>query len=199
MKKKWLAVGALLTGFALVAASCGEKKDTATPADTGSGAKVDKIKAAWIYIGPADDGGWTQAHDAGRKSVEAALGDKVETTIKESVPEDGAEAGQVIEDLIKDGNKIIFATSFNYGKAMAAAAKAHPDVYFEHAAGADTTENLAVYYGAGEDSNYLAAWPPERRPRPARSASLPRSRSPRSSATSTPTRSAPRPRTRRRR
>ena len=157
MKKKWLAVGALVTGFALVAASCGEKKDTATPAaDTGSGAKTDTIKAAWIYIGPADDGGWTQAHDAGRKAVEAALGDKVKTTIKENIPEDGAEAGQVIEDLIKDGNKIIFATSFNYGKAMAEAAKAHPDVYFEHATGADTSSNLAVYYGAGEDSNYLA-------------------------------------------
>jgi basic membrane lipoprotein Med (substrate-binding protein (PBP1-ABC) superfamily) len=83
------------------------------------------------------------------------LGSKVETTYKENVPE-GPETAQVIEDLVKDGNKIIFSTSFGFSDAVAAAAKAHPDVYFEQATGAETAENLATYYGAGEDSLYLA-------------------------------------------
>lgn len=160
MRPKWIAAAALLTSFTLVAGACGEKKDdnTSSSAKTSpdAGKKVDTIKAAWIYIGPPDDGGWTTAHDNGRKAVDAALGDKVETSFKPSIPEDGSEAGQVIEDLIKDGNKIIFATSFNYGKAMMEAAKKHPDVYFEHATGDKTSENLAVYFGAGEDALYLA-------------------------------------------
>ena len=52
---------------------------------------------------------------------------KVETTYKENVPE-GPQACQVIESLIRDGNKIIFATSFGFQTAMVAAAKKHPDV-----------------------------------------------------------------------
>ena len=41
----------------------------------------------------------------------------------------------MIESLIRDGNKIIFATSFGYQPAMVAAAKKHPDVKFEMATG----------------------------------------------------------------
>src|SRR5215210_8492224 len=90
------------------------------------------LKAAWIYVGPHNDAGWSQAHDEGRMHVESVLGDKVETTFKENVPE-GPQVSQVIESLIRDGNKIIFATSFGFQTAMVAAAKKHPDVYFEMA------------------------------------------------------------------
>jgi basic membrane lipoprotein Med (substrate-binding protein (PBP1-ABC) superfamily) len=55
----------------------------------GGAAKPEQgvFKAAWIYVGPHNDGGWSQAHDAGRLKVEKALGAKVETTYKENVPE----------------------------------------------------------------------------------------------------------------
>jgi basic membrane protein A len=39
---------------------------------------------------------------------------------------------------------------------MAAEAKLHPDVYFEQATGSKVAKNLAEYYGAGEDSIFLA-------------------------------------------
>ena len=45
------------------------------------------IKAAWIYVGPHNDGGWSQAHDRGRLYVQKELGTKVVTTYKENVPE----------------------------------------------------------------------------------------------------------------
>ena len=35
------------------------------------------FKVAWIYPGPHNDGGWSQAHDKGRLDVEKALGSKV--------------------------------------------------------------------------------------------------------------------------
>ena len=47
----------------------------------------DAFKAAWIYVGPHDDHGWSQAHDAGRLYVQKQLGSKVVTTFKELVPE----------------------------------------------------------------------------------------------------------------
>jgi basic membrane protein A and related proteins len=116
----------------------------------------DAVKAAWIYVGPTNDGGWTTAHDNGRKAVEAALAGKVVTTFKENVPE-GPEVATVIDDLVKDGNKIIFATSFGFGDAMIAAAKKYPDVKFEHATGLpNELPNFSSYFGAGEESLYLS-------------------------------------------
>lgn len=113
------------------------------------------MKAAWIYVGPHNDGGWSQAHDNGRLAVQKALGAKVKTTYKENVPE-GPQVTQVIESLIRDGNKIIFATSFGFQTAMVAAAKKHPDVYFEMATGTAQSKNLAEYFGASEDAIYLS-------------------------------------------
>src|SRR5262249_49814059 len=43
------------------------------------------FKVAWIYPGPHNDGGWSQAHDAGRLYVQKMLGSKVQTTYKENV------------------------------------------------------------------------------------------------------------------
>ena len=75
------------------------------------------LKAAWIYVGPHNDGGWSQAHDKGRLFAQRALGSKVETTFKENVPE-GPQTCQVIESLVRDGNKIIFGTSFGFQACM---------------------------------------------------------------------------------
>jgi basic membrane protein A len=113
------------------------------------------FKAAWIYVGPHTDGGWSQAHDKGRLYAQKQLGSKVQTTFKENVPE-GSQTSQVIESLIRDGNKIIFATSFGFQPAMVAAAKKHPDVKFEMATGTATSKNMAEYFGAGEDAIYLS-------------------------------------------
>ena len=113
------------------------------------------IKAAWIYVGPHNDGGWSQTHDQGRLSVQKKLGANVITTYKENVPE-GPQAARVIDSLVRAGNKIIFATSFAYMDVMVAAAKKYPDVYFEHATGYKSSRNLANYFGAFEDVMYLS-------------------------------------------
>ncbi len=43
-----------------------------------------------MFLGPIGDYGWTWAHDQGREAVEAALGDKVETTYVENVAEEAS-------------------------------------------------------------------------------------------------------------
>jgi basic membrane protein A and related proteins len=113
------------------------------------------IKAAWIYVGPHNDAGWSQAHDQGRLYVQKKMGGNVQTTFKENVPE-GPQVSQVIDSLVRDGNKIIFATSFGYQGAMKAAAAKYPDVKFEMATGTYTSKNMAEYFGAGEDAIYLS-------------------------------------------
>jgi basic membrane protein A and related proteins len=113
------------------------------------------LKAAWVYVGPTNDGGWTQTHDEGRLAVQEALGDAIETTYKENVPE-GPQVVQTVEDLIADGNTVIFGTSFGFQDAFVEVAAAHPDVCFEFATGYLSAPNLSQFYGGAEDTDYLA-------------------------------------------
>jgi basic membrane protein A len=149
MRKTGVGLGAALATLAAAALAVVATSSAAHQAQQAP------IKAAWIYVGPHNDGGWSQAHDTGRLWVQKQLGANVTTTYKENVPE-GPQVAQVIDSLVRDGNKIIFATSFGYQDAMLAAAKKYPDVKFEQATGYKTSSNLAEYYGAGEDSIYLS-------------------------------------------
>jgi basic membrane protein A and related proteins len=157
-----LAMGALIAGTVL--AGCSKKEEpkpepapapAAAPAEPAEPPKPEPLKAAWMYVGPVGDAGWSYAHDLGRKGVEEKYGDKVKTSFVENVPE-GADAERVIRDLVAQGNKIIFATSFGYGDSMEKVAKDFPDVYFEHATGYKTSDNLRVYEGRFYEDAYLA-------------------------------------------
>jgi basic membrane protein A len=150
----------LALGAALVAASltgCGKKEapPPPVPAAAAPAPAPAPLKAAFIYVGPVGDAGWSFAHDEGRKAALAKFTGKVETAFVEKVPE-GPDAERVIRDLVAQGNKMIFATSFGYMDAMVKVAKDHPDVYFEHATGYKTTENLRVYEGKFYEGAYLA-------------------------------------------
>ena len=112
------------------------------------------LKAAWVYVGPINDGGWTTAHNKGREAVQAEFGDDIITTYKENVPE-GEQTLQVIEDLIADGNTMIFGTSFGFQDAFVTAAEKHPDICFEFATGYKSAPNLSQFTGAAEDAAWL--------------------------------------------
>ncbi len=149
MINRKLALAAVMVVIAALAAVL------ALGTSPGSAKSNDVFKAAWIYVGPHNDGGWSQAHDQGRLFVQKALGSKVQTTYKENVPE-GPQVSTVIDQLVRDGNKIIFATSFGFQPSMQKAAAKYPDVKFEMATGTIITKNMAEYYGAGEDAIYLS-------------------------------------------
>ena len=54
---------------------------------------------AFVYVGPHDDGGWSQSHDVGRMYVQDTLKD-VHTAYVENVAE-GADAEQVTRSLAR--------------------------------------------------------------------------------------------------
>ena len=154
-KRTLIQVAALsLVSATLALSGCGKKED-AKPAAAPAAAKPEPIKAAWIYVGPVGDAGWSFAHDLGRKAVEAKFGDEVKTSIVEKVPE-GADAERVIRDLAQQGNKIIFATSFGYMDAMLKVAGEFPDVKFEHATGYKTAPNMRIYDASFYQDTYMA-------------------------------------------
>jgi basic membrane protein A len=111
------------------------------------------FKAAWIYVGPHNDGGWSQAHEAGRQYVQKMLGSKVQTTYKENIAV-GAQFSQTVASLVAQGYKLIFATS--YGYITPAIAAKYPDVDFEQATGTYQAKNVSEYFGAAEDTVFLS-------------------------------------------
>ena len=120
---------------------------------SGNAKSSSAYKVAWIYVGPHNDGGWSQAHDDGRLYVQKALGSKVQTTYKENIAV-GAQFSQTVSSLVAQGYKLIFATSYGYvSKAFAAK---YPNVLFEQATGTDTAKNLSEYFGAAEDTVFLS-------------------------------------------
>jgi len=144
-----LALPFALAAVALASAASG----TAKP----SGKAATPFKVAWIYPGPARDGGWSQAHDDGRLYVQKMLGSKVQTTYKDKVFSN-AQVPQIVAALVRDGYKMIFGTSFGMFElgVNGQLYKKYPDVLFEQATGTQVEKNQSEYFGAAEDTIYLS-------------------------------------------
>ena len=104
---------------------------------------ADKVKVGFVYLTTPGDHGWTYAHEVARQDVEKHFGNKVETTFVENVPE-GPDSARVIRELAKQGNEIIFTTSFGYMDHTIKVAKEFPNVKFEHITGYKRSPNVAT-------------------------------------------------------
>jgi basic membrane protein A len=119
----------------------------------GGASAQQKLKVGFIYVGPIGDYGYSHQHDLGRQALVKALGDKVETTYVESVPE--ADSERAIEQLARTGHKLIFTTSFGFMEPTLKVAKKYPDVKFEHATGFKRAPNLATYAAKFHEGRYI--------------------------------------------
>ena len=115
----------------------------------------DTTKVGFVYVSPTGDAGWTYSHDQARKFMESELGDKVETTYVESVPE-GADAERVIRQMASKGHDLIFTTSFGYMNPTLKVAKRFPKVKFEHASGYKQSKNVGSYFTRAYQGRYLS-------------------------------------------
>ncbi|MCY7314241.1 MAG: BMP family ABC transporter substrate-binding protein [Rubrivivax sp.] len=152
----WSAVAAA----AALLAGCG-KKDTPAPvatapaASAAAPAKPAPLKIAFAYVGPVGDGGWTFAHDNGRKAIEKEFGDRVVTSFVEKVPE-AADAERVFRDMVGQGNQLVFGTTFGYMEPMLKVAADNPNVKFEHATGYKQAANMRTYDSRTYEGAYMA-------------------------------------------
>jgi basic membrane protein A len=157
-----------MAAFSAIAAAalvgCGKKeepKQAAAPAAAPAApaapapAKPEPLKVGFAYVGPVGDGGWTFAHDNGRKAVEKEFGDKVVTSFVEKVPE-SADAERVFRDMAGQGNKLIFGTTFGYMEPMLKVAADMKDVKWEHATGYKQAENMRTYDSRTYEGAYMA-------------------------------------------
>lgn len=115
---------------------------------------ADKLKIGFIYLGPIGDLGWTYQHELARQALVKELGDKIETTYLENVPE-GPDAERAIEQLVRAGNKLIFTTSFGYMDPTLKVANKYPNVHFEHATGYKRDKNMSTYSAKWYQGRYI--------------------------------------------
>ena len=165
LNKRSLIKAAALSAIAAAAlAGCGKKEEPApvvvvpaAPASVAAPApaKAEPLKIAFAYVGPVGDGGWTFAHDVGRKALEKEYGDKIVTSFVENVPE-GADAERVIRDMVSQGNKLIFGTTFGYMEPMLKVAADTKGVMFEHATGFKQADNMRTYDSRTYEGAYMA-------------------------------------------
>ncbi|MEM9776624.1 MAG: BMP family ABC transporter substrate-binding protein [Chloroflexota bacterium] len=142
-------------GAGTAAAECGGE---VTTTDDGGFSIPEAIEGCYnvgfVYIGPHDDGGWTQAHDLGRQYVQENV-EGVHTAYVELVPE-GADAEQVIRSLARKGFDVIFTTSFGYMDPSELVASEFPDVDIIHVSGFKSNgENFGNLFGAMETMKYI--------------------------------------------
>jgi basic membrane protein A and related proteins len=153
------AIGALLAACgggdeegAAPAAPAPAEPAPAEPAPAEPAPSEEPFKVGFLYIGPPGDAGWTFQHDEARKFVQETV-PNVETSFLDSVPE--ANAGPAIDQLISQGNKLIFATSFGYGDTVIQKAQENPDVLFEHATGFQLADNVSTYFVRHWEPSFL--------------------------------------------
>lgn len=144
IKKFKLMLIATLIIFALVLnLGCGSGKQDADK-EPAEGEKEEKLKVAFVMIGPVTDGGWNTAHNNGRLAVENEFSN-VETILVENVPDGGGDSERVMRQLIADGVKVIAATTYGYMDTVEKLAKEFPEVYFLHCTGWKGAENVTTY------------------------------------------------------
>ena len=162
-KRSLIKLAALTAVASAALIGCGKKEEApapaaapAAPAPTAAApAPAAPLNIAFAYVGPVGDGGWSFAHDNGRKALEKEFGDKIKTTFVESVPE-SADAERVFRDMVGQGNKLIFGTTFGYMEPMLKVAADSKDVKFEHATGYKTAENMRTYDSRTYEGAYMA-------------------------------------------
>ncbi|MEI8217099.1 MAG: BMP family ABC transporter substrate-binding protein [Eubacteriales bacterium] len=111
----------------------------------------------FLYLGPIGDGGFTYAHDQGRLYLEDYFKGAVKTLYQESIPETVQDVSTAAKNMIDQGAKVIFTTSFGFMDATEALAKEYPDVIFMHFSGYKMNDtNFGNYFGAMEEARYLS-------------------------------------------
>jgi basic membrane lipoprotein Med (substrate-binding protein (PBP1-ABC) superfamily) len=112
-----------------------------------------KLKVGILHIGSIADAGYNQAHAEGVQVMKKNL-PGVEVIEVENVPE-GADAERVMENMIKQGAKLIIPASFGYLDPALRVAKKYPDIKFVHPGGYKRAPNLGTYWASTPEAFYL--------------------------------------------
>jgi simple sugar transport system substrate-binding protein/basic membrane protein A len=116
------------------------------------------LTVGFVFIADQHDLGYTQAIWEASESLARALPD-TRVLRTPNIPEAGDAAEEAMEDQIRRGATVLFATSYGYRDAAYRVARRHPDVVVLHQGGLEgkpRLDNFGTYWGTMEEPVYLA-------------------------------------------
>ena len=103
-----------------------------------------KVRCAFLYNRNPEASSWTYWHELGRKALEETFGKRVETVARaDTAPE---QAGAVIDELVRAGYDIVFATSPVFLDACIRQSVAHPEAKILNCSLLASYHNVRSYY-----------------------------------------------------
>lgn len=116
-----------------------------------------ELTVGFIYIGPATDGGFSEAQDRGRQAMVDSFGGRVATLTAENVPEEKQDVMTAALNMMDQGASVIIGTSYGFMDALEELAAEYPETIFIHFSGNKMNDtNFGNYFGAMEEPRYLA-------------------------------------------
>jgi len=142
---------------------CAEQPSTTGTSTTGStpskSASATDTTFGFIFVGPKDDFGYSQAHFQGLQMMAKVPG--VKTLDEANVPETATVQETMLSMINQNGAKVLFPTSFGYfDPHILKIAKDNPNVQFFHCGGmyqeGKTPKNVGSFYGYIDEAQYIA-------------------------------------------
>ena len=152
MNKKLLALTLVLALVLGVLAGCGGggTSDEADP----------ELTVGFIFIGPINDGGYTQAHYEGAVRMKEHFAGKVDFKYIENIDDGDIQASLTAgQNLLDQGCDVIVGASFGFMEALDTLANSgdYDDKYFLHFSGYMANDtNFDNFFGSIDEARYLA-------------------------------------------
>jgi basic membrane protein A len=107
-----------------VLSACGSSSKSSSSNSSSSGKG---LKVGFVYVSPIPGSAWSLAWDRARQDLVQKYG--AQTTVVQPIPETPVVVG-TFQDLIRKGDKLIFATAIGYQPFVVQVAKQNPNVDF---------------------------------------------------------------------
>lgn len=152
-RKIWALLGMVVV-LALIVSGCAPPAPPAPVEVTVEVPVEKKLKAAWIYVGPIGDYGWSHAHEQARLYVQEKFPWLEALPPAEAVPE--ADVDRYIERfIVEEGADVVFTTSFGFMDGTIGVAGKHPDKILFHCSGYLRAPNVGTYFAEFHQLYYL--------------------------------------------
>ena len=113
-----------------------------------------KEKIGFIMTGNIGEEGWNGMHYEGVSAACRNLG--VELYVKENIIEFTGECGPAIEDLVKQGCKMIILSSYGYAEEVKGIIEKYPQISFYNSSFEYHSDNVTSYFSRMYQARYLA-------------------------------------------
>lgn len=103
------------------------------------------LKIGFIAGSTIGTHGWMFSHNLGRLALESHFGDRIRTAVYAENTAEEAIIEAVLQNMLEDGYRMIFALDYRFSDLVHRYAKLYPDVAFEICTGQTAAQNVSTY------------------------------------------------------